>query len=103
MACGDEQQREEAHGYVKAGVTGPGSDSRPLTFPSHNIHNGRARRERRERAEGASSRPPSASSRLMCHPVQEEEVDAEFTPVIQLTEKVETKTHEEDEDVLFKM
>jgi len=34
---------------------------------------------------------------------REEEVDPHFEPVIKLTEQVETKTHEEDEDVLFKM
>jgi len=34
---------------------------------------------------------------------KEEEVDPQFEPVIKLTEQVETKTHEEDEDVLFKM
>ena len=31
--------------------------------------------------------------------LQEEEVDAHFEPVIRLTEKVEAKTNEEDEDV----
>lgn len=35
--------------------------------------------------------------------IQEEEVDVHFEPVIKLTEQVDTKTHEEDEDVLFKM
>ncbi|KAI0638231.1 RanBP1 domain-containing protein [Trametes polyzona] len=35
--------------------------------------------------------------------VQDEEHDPHFEPVIKLTEQVETKTHEEDEDVLFKM
>ncbi|KAI0776073.1 RanBP1 domain-containing protein, partial [Trametes elegans] len=34
---------------------------------------------------------------------QEEENDPHFEPVIKLTEQVETKTLEEDEDVLFKM
>jgi Ran-binding protein 1 len=34
---------------------------------------------------------------------QEEETDVHFEPVIKLTEQVDTKTHEEDEDVLFKM
>jgi len=34
---------------------------------------------------------------------REEEIDPHFEPVIKLTEHVETKTHEEDEDVLFKM
>ncbi|KAF8076115.1 ran/spi1 binding protein [Lyophyllum atratum] len=34
---------------------------------------------------------------------REEETDAQFEPVIKLTEQVDTKTHEEDEDVLFKM
>ncbi|EPQ59930.1 hypothetical protein GLOTRDRAFT_125685 [Gloeophyllum trabeum ATCC 11539] len=34
---------------------------------------------------------------------REEETDAHFEPVIKLTEQVETKTFEEDEDVLFKM
>ncbi|KAE9406029.1 hypothetical protein BT96DRAFT_988003 [Gymnopus androsaceus JB14] len=34
---------------------------------------------------------------------REEEADAHFEPVIKLTEQVDTKTHEEDEDVLFKM
>lgn len=34
---------------------------------------------------------------------QEEEHDPQFEPVIKLTEQVETKTHEEDEEVLFKM
>lgn len=35
----------------------------------------------------------------MC--IQEEESTATFTPVVQL-EKVEVKTHEEDEDVVYK-
>lgn len=34
---------------------------------------------------------------------QEEEHDPHFEPVIKLTEQVETKTHEENEEVLFKM
>ncbi|TBU32726.1 RanBP1 domain-containing protein [Dichomitus squalens] len=34
---------------------------------------------------------------------QDEEHDPHFEPVIKLTEQVETKTHEEDEEVLFKM
>jgi len=34
---------------------------------------------------------------------REEETDVHFEPVIKLTEQVDTKTHEEDEDVLFKM
>jgi len=36
-------------------------------------------------------------------PKQEEEIDPHFEPVIKLTEQIDTKTHEEDEDVLFKM
>jgi len=35
--------------------------------------------------------------------IQEDENDPHFEPVIKLTEQVETKTMEEDEDVLFKM
>lgn len=35
--------------------------------------------------------------------LQEEEADAHFEPVIKLTEQVDTKTHEEDEEVRFKM
>ncbi|ESK97521.1 ran-specific gtpase-activating protein [Moniliophthora roreri MCA 2997] len=34
---------------------------------------------------------------------REEEADVHFEPVIRLTEQVDTKTHEEDENVLFKM
>ncbi|TFL05743.1 RanBP1 domain-containing protein [Pterulicium gracile] len=34
---------------------------------------------------------------------REEEHDPHYEPVIKLTEQVESKTHEEDEDVLFKM
>ncbi|KAH8094797.1 hypothetical protein BXZ70DRAFT_336602 [Cristinia sonorae] len=34
---------------------------------------------------------------------REEDHDPHFEPVIKLTEQVETKTHEEDEDALFKM
>ncbi|KAH9936938.1 RanBP1 domain-containing protein [Amylocystis lapponica] len=34
---------------------------------------------------------------------RDEEIDPHFEPVIKLTEQVETKTNEEDEDVLFKM
>ncbi|KAJ3572638.1 hypothetical protein NP233_g2956 [Leucocoprinus birnbaumii] len=34
---------------------------------------------------------------------REEEADVHFEPVIRLTEKVDTKTNEEDEEVLFKM
>ncbi|KIJ70341.1 hypothetical protein HYDPIDRAFT_178629 [Hydnomerulius pinastri MD-312] len=34
---------------------------------------------------------------------KDEETDVHFEPVIKLTEQVETKTMEEDEDVLFKM
>ncbi|THH33609.1 hypothetical protein EUX98_g595 [Antrodiella citrinella] len=36
-------------------------------------------------------------------PRQDEENDPQFEPVIKLTEQVETKTHEENEEVLFKM
>jgi len=36
-------------------------------------------------------------------PRQDEEHDPQFEPVIKLTEQVETRTLEEDEDVLFKM
>ncbi|KAJ3934241.1 MAG: RanBP1 domain-containing protein [Lentinula lateritia] len=34
---------------------------------------------------------------------REEEADVHFEPVIKLTEQIDTKTHEEDEQVLFKM
>ncbi|KAF8165023.1 RanBP1 domain-containing protein [Crassisporium funariophilum] len=34
---------------------------------------------------------------------RDEETDIHFEPVIKLTEQVDTKTHEEDENVLFKM
>jgi len=34
---------------------------------------------------------------------RDEETDVHFEPVIKLTEQVDTKTHEEDENVLFKM
>jgi len=34
---------------------------------------------------------------------REEEADVHFEPVVKLTEQVEVKTHEENEDVLFKM
>ncbi|ORX36897.1 RanBP1 domain-domain-containing protein [Kockovaella imperatae] len=34
---------------------------------------------------------------------QEEEADVHFEPVVKLTEQVEAKTHEEDEEVLFTM
>ncbi|KAF8528991.1 ran/spi1 binding protein [Hysterangium stoloniferum] len=34
---------------------------------------------------------------------KEEEADTHFEPVIKLTDQVQTKTHEEDEDVIFKM
>ena len=37
------------------------------------------------------------------HCPQDEEHDPQFEPVIKLTEQVETKTFEEDEDALFKM
>lgn len=36
-------------------------------------------------------------------PVATEEHDPQFEPVLKLTEQVEAKTHEEDEEVLFKM
>ena len=38
----------------------------------------------------------------LCY-AQDEEHDPHFEPVIKLTEQVEVKTNEEDEDVLFKM
>jgi hypothetical protein len=34
---------------------------------------------------------------------QDDEADVHFEPVIKLTEQVETKTHEEDEETTFKM
>ncbi|KAJ7086616.1 RanBP1 domain-containing protein [Mycena epipterygia] len=34
---------------------------------------------------------------------KEEEIDPHFEPVIKLTEQIDTKTHEEDEEILFKM
>ena len=45
--------------------------------------------------------PPFRSPLLIAR--QEEEADPHFEPVIKLTERVETKTLEENEDVLFKM
>ncbi len=52
--------------------------------------------------------PPLAGEGHACadyrgHDLQVEEHDPHFEPVIKLTEQVETKTHEEDEKVLFKM
>ena len=44
---------------------------------------------------------PSLSPLLIAG--QEEETEAHFEPVIKLTEQVETKTLEENEEVLFKM
>ncbi|KAG0705416.1 ran/spi1 binding protein [Suillus ampliporus] len=38
-----------------------------------------------------------------CNQPEGEEIDPHFEPVIKLTEQVEVKTYEEDEDVLFKM
>ena len=35
--------------------------------------------------------------------VLQEEQDPQFEPVIKLTEQVETKTNEEDEEAIFKM
>jgi len=37
------------------------------------------------------------------NPSQEEQHDPHFEPVVRLTEQVDSKTHEEDEEVLFKM
>ncbi|KAG8895293.1 single stranded nucleic acid binding protein [Tulasnella sp. 403] len=37
------------------------------------------------------------------HKEHEEDTGGQFEPVVKLTEQVESKTHEEDEDVLFKM
>ena len=42
-------------------------------------------------------------NRLLTRLSQEEEADVHFEPVIKPTEQVETKTNEEDEEVLFKM
>jgi hypothetical protein len=42
------------------------------------------------------------SARILRLP-QEEETDAHFEPVIKLTEQVETKTNEEEEESTFKM
>ncbi|KAG8964522.1 hypothetical protein FRC03_001688 [Tulasnella sp. 419] len=36
-------------------------------------------------------------------PEEHEESNAVFEPVIRLTEQIESKTHEEDEDIIFKM
>lgn len=48
--------------------------------------------------------PTKESAKLISfYFVQEDEVDPQFEPVIKLTEHVEVKTNEEDEDVLFKM
>ena len=45
--------------------------------------------------------PPDADPPLMQQ--QDEEAEVHFEPVIKLTEQVETKTMEEDEDPIFKM
>ncbi|KAG6334380.1 hypothetical protein ID866_4701 [Astraeus odoratus] len=49
-----------------------------------------------------SARPPLDAD-LSPTQQQEEETDVHFEPVIKLTEQVETKTLEEDEDAIFKM
>lgn len=41
--------------------------------------------------------------RPLSQETQEGSHDPQFEPVIKLTEQVEAKTHEEDEEVLFKM
>ncbi|GAA5858726.1 hypothetical protein JCM8547_004957 [Rhodosporidiobolus lusitaniae] len=51
---------------------------------------------------GRSSRDMSAEEPTTAAPEQEES-SATFEPVIKLDQTVEVKTHEEDEDVLFKM
>jgi len=52
-----------------------------------------------------SSQTPSSDPMAFGDPQPEEEHDPQFAPVHQLTDKdqIETKTHEEDEDVQFKM
>ena len=41
--------------------------------------------------------------RLLQVKAAEEEADVHFEPIVKLTEKVDTKTHEEAEEVAFKM
>lgn len=38
-----------------------------------------------------------------CDQPEGEEIDPHFEPIIKLTEQVEVKTYEEDEDILYKM
>lgn len=47
--------------------------------------------------------PPNTVLVLTGTLLQDEEHDPHFEPVIKLTEQVEVKTMEEDEEVLFKM
>ncbi|KAI5284918.1 hypothetical protein KEM54_000959 [Ascosphaera aggregata] len=67
---------------------------------------GGPKKEKKEEKEEEGADEPSGSSKKKTEDddaADEEEPDVHFEPVIHLTEKVEIKTNEEDEDSLFKM
>jgi len=68
---------------------------------------GGAKKEKKAEEEDEDAKnEPSGSSKAKKDDdddVDEEEADVHFEPVVKLTEQVETKTHEEAEEVAFKM
>lgn len=58
--------------------------------------------EKEEKEEKEDAKPSSEKKTDSDNEAEEEEVDVQFEPLVHL-EKVEVKTHEEDEDVVFKV
>ncbi|KAL6454817.1 LOW QUALITY PROTEIN: YRB1 Ran-specific GTPase-activating protein 1 [Candida maltosa Xu316] len=68
-----------------------------------------AKKEKKEEPESESSKPEDKEAATTSKKddedevAEEEEANVEFTPVVQLDKKVDVKTNEEDEEVLYKV
>ncbi|RMD44954.1 hypothetical protein DV735_g3, partial [Chaetothyriales sp. CBS 134920] len=105
-ASTQETKTAEGAASTDAATSKTGSAATGVTDSVFSMFGGGAKKEKKVEEDDADE--PSGSSKAKKaedddDKAVEEEADVDFVPVVHLTEKVETKTHEEAEEQTFKM